>query len=60
MRKYKNLDVDRLLRLADTAIGDPVRGDQVKKRIETAKAILEVVALLTSIPQSQVEDADGD
>jgi hypothetical protein len=59
MSKYKNLRIDKLLDLANTLMGDIKRGGQLHSRIESAKSILELVALLTAVPQSQADAPEG-
>lgn len=60
MRTYKNLRADKLLSLADTQLGDLERGGQLMQRLEQAKLILELVALLATIPpQPEAEAPEG-
>jgi hypothetical protein len=59
MSKYKNLRIDKLLDLANTEMGDTGRGGGMMQRLEAAKLVLEIVAILTAIPQSQAEAPEG-
>lgn len=60
MRQLKNLRRDKLLDLADTQLGDLERGGQLMQRLEQAKLILELVALLATIPpQPEAEAPEG-
>lgn len=60
MSQLKNLRRDKLLSLADAQLGDIGRGAQMRQRLEQAKLILELVALLATIPpQPEAEATEG-
>lgn len=60
MRQLKNLHRDKLMDLADAQLGDLGRGAQMRQRLEQAKLILELVALLATIPpQPEAEAPEG-